>query len=205
MAIRKGEEWGWPDRLPADSPVVHTNEQLYELIRRHMLGGTSVPTVGLLGGDLCRTVGGSGRSDRLHGVDAHTLPCDIVEATVDGAPFWFAAHLVARQSWLTGPLSFAMNAAWRGTWNVGPRAHPGDGFVDVFETSMSAGERLRGMRRVPHGGHVPHPDISVRKMKSGSIGPASSQPRRVTLDGVDVGRAWTVTLRVLPELLLVVV
>ena len=99
--------------------------------------GSGLPTIGLLGGDLCKTLGGTGDEARLRGSDAITVPIDVAEADVDGHAHVFLAHVVARRSWWTGRVWAAMNAEWLGDWDVAPRAHPGDGLLDMLDVSMS--------------------------------------------------------------------
>jgi len=204
--IRSGEDWGERATLPPGHPIITTDAELHRHLQDTMTADPTLPLapIGLLGGDLCKTVGGAGRRNRFTSDEAMTLPCDLVEARLDGRLWWFAGHLVARSSWLTGQLTFAMNAAWRGDWNVAPRSHPGDGRIEVLDTSMSAPNRLKGWRRVGHGGHVPHPDITVSKVKRYEHD-GGDRARRVELDGVAVGRAVRIELRVLPGALPVVV
>jgi len=206
VVIRKGQDWGERAPLPSDSHVVASNLELHRYLQDTLGANPSLPLapIGLLGGDLCKTVGGAGQRDRLTSDEAVTLACDLVEARLDGEQWWFASHLVARTTWLTGRLTFVMNAAWRGAWNVAPRGHPGDGRVDVFDTTMSVTDRLKGWRRVNHGGHVPHPDIAVTRVKRYEDA-AGERPRLVELDGVAVGRITTIELRVFDAALPVVV
>lgn len=206
VVIRKGEDWGEHATLPPGNPIVTSDQELHRYLQETMAADPPLPLqpIGLLGGDLCKTVGGAGRRDRLTSSEAVTLGCDLVEARLDDQLWWFAGHLVARATWLTGQLTFAMNAAWRGDWNVAPRAHPGDGRIDILTTSMSAPNRLKGWRRMNHGGHVPHPDITVTKAKRYEDD-HTRRPRQVALDNVAVGRVAKIELRVLDAALPVVV
>lgn len=204
--IRKGEDWGERATLPPDRPIITSDGELHRYLQDTMAADPQLPLdpIGLLGGDLCKTLGGAGRRDRLASDEAMTLACDLVEARLDGRRWWFAGHLVARSTWLTGHLTFAMNGAWRGDWNVAPRSHPGDGRIEIVSTSMTAPNRLKGWRRINHGGHVPHPDISVTKVKRYEDD-HRGRPRRIELDGAAVGRAAKIELRVLGGALPVVV
>src|SRR5207248_9274560 len=77
MPISRGSAWGAPGRLPPDGVVVHSDGEASALVERHRRAGEPVPAIGLLGGDLWRTLGGLGRLDI-------TFPIDAVEARVDG-------------------------------------------------------------------------------------------------------------------------
>ena len=56
--------------------------------------GEPIPPLGLLGGDLCRTLGGTGDEQRLRSDEAMQLPVDLGAVLVDGRLHWFVAHLV---------------------------------------------------------------------------------------------------------------
>ena len=96
------------------------------------------------------------------------------------------------------------NAQYVGSWNVAPRAHPGDGLLDaVLVGDMSLRDRLVARRRVVTGSHLPHPAITVRRRSSHEW--TFDRPLRVRLDGVDAGRASHIAVRVEPDAAVVVV
>ncbi|SVD12650.1 uncharacterized protein METZ01_LOCUS365504, partial [marine metagenome] len=113
--------------------------------------------VALTGGDLCHTLGGRGQAHP--GGEATLVDIDLGEALVDGRLHRFVAHLVVRPSRHPGRWWLAANAAHRGRWNVAPRAHPGDGVLDILEASLSLADVPAAWRRLGSGVHVPHPDI----------------------------------------------
>src|SRR5262245_56663579 len=127
MAVAKGQDWGAVGALPHDGVVVHSDAMAREVITEARRANQPVPPLGLLGGDLCRTLGGRGEEARLHSPDATRVTCDLGVVLVYGRLHWFVAHLVTRRSWLRGELFGAFNAQWLGDWDVAPRAHPGDG------------------------------------------------------------------------------
>ena len=194
MGIERGEQWGSTALLPADTPVCTDDASAARRVAAAIEGDR--PIVALDGGDLCATLGGRGRVGERLGRDAQLLPCDIGVARCGGQEHLFVAHCllvpaagtgVGRLRWLRGPLVAAMNAAWLGSWNVAPRAHPGDGRIDVVQVdaSMGVAQRLEARRRVPHGGHVPHPGIRVRRTRTGSpVEITLDRPQRLVVDGV---------------------
>ena len=203
MTVERGVDWGQPGPLPEGAPVVDSDAELRELVTRHRRSGESLPTVGLLGGDLCRTVGGRGDRDRLGSDQARMLPIDVGSVLIDGRLHWFVAHLVARRSWWWGPIWVACNAQWMGGWDLAPRAHPGDGKLDVLDVRLSLGDRLAARTRLPTGTHVPHPDIAQQRTKAVQI--AFARPLTVRLDGTKVGAASQLSVRVEPDALTIVV
>jgi diacylglycerol kinase family enzyme len=133
------------------------------------------------------------------------VPVDLGEALVDGRVHRFVAHVVLRgRSWWRGPITAVMNAQFLGRWDVAPRAHPNDGLLDVVEVaaSMRAGERWKAWRRLPAGSHLPHPAIEVRRLPAVQL---DAGGRHVWVDGVDLGRARTVSVRLEPDALTCVV
>lgn len=208
MTIRKGEAWGAPGALPDHGVVVGSDAEARAVVEAARRAGRPVPPLGLLGGDLCRTLGG-GRAlgaageGRLRSDKAVTFPADLGAALVDGRPHWFVAHLVARRSWWRGRVLAAMNAQWLGSWDVAPRAHPGDGLLDVVDADPPLGDRWKARSRLPTGTHVPHPDVSIRRVAAwhAELDPALD----VWLDGEPLGRARSLSLRIEPDALTLVV
>lgn len=186
--------------------MVASDAALAQLLQREREADPdpSVPlVVGLLGGDLCRTLGGRGDAARLRSDEAQRLPIDVGTALVDGEPHRFVAHLVARRRWWRGEVVAVMNAAFLGRWNVAPRAHPGDGRLDVLDARLSPADRVKAWRRLPTGTHVPHPAIRERRLRSAEW--RFEHPMTVWIDGAPVGRCRHLVVEVEPDRLEVVV
>jgi YegS C-terminal NAD kinase beta sandwich-like domain len=205
MTVRKGEGWGEPATLAEDGVVVHSDAEARRIVEGARRSGERPPPLGLAGGDLCRTLGGRGDVARLRSGDAVRVPVDLGAALVDGRLYWFVAHLVARRSWWRGPVLAAMNAEFLGRWDVAPRAHPNDGFLDlvVVAAGMSVDDRIRARRRLPTGGHVPHPAIAESRRRAFQF--EFEQPTPVWLDGERIGPATSLSVRVEPDALICVV
>ena len=92
---------------------------------------------------------------------------------------------------------------WLGDWDVAPRAHPGDGRLELVEATLSAGERLKARRRLPTGTHLPHPGIRIRRAES--VQRDLPRGHAVWLDGERLGPAHALSIRVEPDALRVVV
>ena len=205
MTVRRGAAWGTLGPAPDGLVLVRTDAELGAIVNAARSTGTPLPPCGLLGGDLMRTVGGTGDAGRFDGVVV-AMPVDIVRVRVDDErTAWFASHLVARASWWRGPLVAAMNAEFLGDWDVAPRGHPDDGRVGLVEVSARFGVRQRwaARRRLPAGTHVPHPDIATREVAAATLD--LSAPTPLQLDGVVWGRARRLELTVEPDVLTVVV
>ncbi len=173
------------------------------MVQDHRRRGAPLPPLGLVAGDLCRTLGGSGNPDRFPGGEHARYRVDVGAALLDGRIHWFVAHLVARRSWWRGTLFAAMNASWHGSWMLGPRAHPGDGLLDITRGSPSLGDRLRAGRRLPSGDHIPHPDL--RTSRVAAVQEEFDPPLDVWLDHELVARISTLSVRLEPQSLVVFV
>jgi len=161
------------------------------------------PALGLLGGDLCRTLGGGGGT-QLQGV---RFTVDLGEALLDGRLHLFVAHLVARTRLWTRAF-VAMNAQYLssrplGNWNLGPRAHPNDGLLDTYDAHLPPGQLLPVRSRLHHGAHLPHPNIKERRTAALQVD--LERPLTVRLDGVKVGQARVISVRLQPDALTVVI
>ena len=202
MTIERGRAWGRPGALPPDSVIVRTDAEARVVAERARRAGEPVPPLGLLGGDLCRTVGGAGDEARLRSDEAVHLPVDLGAVLIDGRLHWFVAHLVARKRWWRGRVYAAMNAEYLGRWDVAPRSHPNDGLFDTFEVTMSVGDRLKARSRLAAGTHLPPPGIKERRVAAVQVDVAGLD---VWLDGELVGPAQTLSIRVEPDALTCVV
>jgi diacylglycerol kinase family enzyme len=203
VTVERGTAWGSPGRLPDDGVVVHDDRDARAVIEDHRRHNEPLPVLGLLGGDLARTLGGSGDAARLRSSSAMTFSVDVGAALVDGRLHWFVAHLVARRSWWRGRVVAVMNAQWLGRYDLGPRAHPGDGLLDVTDADLSLSDRLKARRRLPVGTHVPHPGIATRRVAAWQTD--FDPPLDVWLDGDAIGRTRQLSVRVEPDALTVVV
>ncbi|MEY2423962.1 MAG: hypothetical protein QOI95_4029 [Acidimicrobiaceae bacterium] len=202
MTIEKGQTWGEPGSLPSDGVLVRSDAEARAVVERARRASEPLPPLGLLGGDLCRTVGGAGDEARLRSEEAVHLPVDLGAVLIDGRLHWFVAHLVARKRWWRGRVYAAMNAEYLGHWDVAPRGHPNDGLLDTFEVTMSVGERIKARSRLATGTHVPHPGIKQRRVAAVQVDVAGLD---VWLDGELVGPAQSLSIRVEPDALLCVV
>jgi hypothetical protein len=192
--------------VPADLVVVEDDAEARRVVEAARRAGEPVPALGLAGGDLCRTLGGRGDRSRLApGAEGTRAPVDLGSVLVDGRHHWFVAHLVARRSWWRGPIVAVMNAEFLGDWDVAPRAHPGDGLLDVVTVAagMSFADRLRARRRLPAGAHVPHPAITTERRAAVQLG--FDRPTPVWLDGVPLGEARNLSVRLEADALTCVV
>jgi diacylglycerol kinase family enzyme len=153
--------------------------------------------LGLLGGDLCRTLGGRGDEGRLRDGTGTVMSVDLGAALIDGRMHLFVAHLVLRgRSWWRGRIVAVMNAEHLGRWDVAPRAHPGDGLLDTLDLQLSLGDRLKARQRLPSGTHVPHPKIHERRVETLQV--SFARPLDVWLDGERLRRATHLSLRLEP-------
>ncbi|HEX7096548.1 MAG TPA: hypothetical protein VF183_11740 [Acidimicrobiales bacterium] len=205
MTVTRGQPWGELGPLPDDGVIVRSDAEAAAVVAAARAAGEAPPPVGLLGGDLCRTLGGRGDEARLHTPDAARLVVDVLLVRLDDGDERVAvAHVIVRgRTWLHGPIDAVMNAAWMGEWNVAPRAHPNDGMADVVHADLSLGDRFKARSRLPLGTHVPHPGI--RTTRNDTVRIESRRTRRVWIDGVAAGAARRVEVRLEPDALRVVV
>lgn len=203
MTIGKGTPYGELAPLPAHGVVVASDAEARHVVTEALRAGRPVPPLGLVGGDLCRTLGGLGDRDRLRGPEATTFPVDLGCVLLDGRRHWFVAHLVARRPLWRGRFALAMNAEWLGDLDLGPRAHPGDGLLDLTEGALGLRDRWAARRRARTGTHLPHPGLRTSRRAVARLEFPDGVP--VHLDGEQVGTARELDLHVEPDALTVVV
>lgn len=193
MTIEKDRPWGVHGTLPEGSVLVRSDAEARAVVERHRRAGEPVPALGLLGGDLCRTVGGRGDEARMRSAEAMLLPVDLGSVLVDGRQHWFTSHLVVRRSWWRGRVVAVMNAQWIGRWDVAPKGHPNDGRLDVLDGDLSFDDRLKVRSRLITGTHVPHPGIAQSRVAALQL--EFDRPQPVWLDGERVATASHLSIR----------
>lgn len=214
MPIARGEDWGVPGALAPDAPVAPDDAGLVAALGPRLGTGPSSgppPEAGVTGGDLHRTLG-SPRHDEadLRAGRGIRFPMDLAVATLrpsEGPALRrrFCAHLIAVEG---GGALFrhrtvvVMNGAFVGRDNLGPRAHPNDGRLDVTDGRLRWWDRRRARGRMPHGAHLPHPDLAVRRVRELVV--EFGRPATVRLDGVEVGTFAALEVAVEPDAVVVV-
>ncbi len=209
MTIKAGQEWGALGSLPDGAPIAGSDEELGSIVvklcqarRGQRTSEAPMGPVGLTGGSLWRTMGASsGGADRLAS-EALVAPVDVGRVLLDGTIHWFVSHLVARSGWARGRILGLMNSEFLGDWDVATRSHPNDGRLDLFDSNLSLTDRWKAKRRLPTGGHVPHPGIETRRLKAYQT--EFDPPLDVYLDGVVHRQVRTMTVAVEPDALIVV-
>lgn len=116
---------------------------------------------------------------------------DLIECRVDGRLYRAAAHVVARRpgrwGWWRGPIVMVMVSGHLGRFEPAPRAHPGDGLLDVIEVSesMNLRQRIMARRRSRTGSHLPHPDISTTRVRD--LRRSFDESLTIFVDGASAG------------------
>ena len=202
MNIEKGRSWGSLSPLPPEGVIIKTNKELLEKVNDCKRQGIDLPTFGLLGGDLWRTLGGRRAEERLYGGEATTLDIDLGCALLDGKIFWFCAHMFIGSK-LKGEKIFISNVAHYGKMNPAPKAHPGDGKFDMLEVKLSPFQTFKAVKRVSAGTHIPHPGIKYKQVNSEQF--SFGKKLSIEIDGKNIGKFSTVSIRIENEALRVVI
>jgi hypothetical protein len=205
VTVEKGVAWGAPGPPPEGTVLVRSDAEARAALEAARRDRRPFPPLGLIGGDLARTLGGLGDEGRLTSGPVTIATVDVGEVLLDGRVRFFVAHCIVRgRSWWRGPLVAAMNAQYLGRWDVAPRAHPGDGVLEVVavDAAMGAGERWKARRRLPAGTHLPHPLITAKRLAAVQL---DVEGLGVWLDGERQPPARALSLRVLADVLTVTV
>ena len=203
MTIERGQDWGRRVDRPENLVEVADDAAAGSLITGLRRAGRLLPPLGLLAGDLRRTLG---RPDPVTVLDGQVseFTVDLGVVTVAGEEHWFVSHVVARRSWWRGEVVAAMNAQFVGAWDVAPRGHPNDGRLDLVRVQdLSVSDRWKAWRRLPSGSYLPHPGIEARPVTELDL--VLTEPLTVRVDGTATGTADRLVLRVEPDALTVCV
>ncbi len=196
MTIKKGSAYGEPGAvLPEGGVRCATDSEARRALEEARQRGRAFPALGLSGGDLARTLGGTGALDLA-------FPVDLGRVLIDGRLHLFVASCVVRNRWWTRTLAVG-NAQWLGSWNPWPRGHPNDGRLDLLDCRLSIADLAKVRARLRTGSHLPHPGIAERRVRAETI--ELERPLGVWLDGERVGQGRTFAFRCVPDALQVVV
>lgn len=176
VTIKKGESWGEPGVLEESGLVVSTDYELAELLQGYRMREQVPPVIAVLGGALHRTLGSPQRDvAALRSGQGYVFPLDVgilqfFDSEGTQREVLFVAHCQAstdpRMRLWKGRTVLAMNASFMGTLNLGPRAHPNDGRLDVTEGQLKWAERKQARSRAVTGAHLPHPSLHERRVSS---------------------------------------
>jgi len=202
MTIKKNGDYGRPAALPPGSPTAASDIELRGIVCSARSEHRLPVTVGLLAGDLCRTLGGVGDANRLLSPQALTVPVDLPIAVIDGTEYPFVAHLLIGRPFAKG-FGVVMNAQWLGALDLGPRSHPGDGLIDVTIGTLPWTQRRLALRRAHSGSHLPHPSLTHRRTSQEHF--VFPSPVSVQIDSGLQLKAKKIDIRLEPDAFFVVV
>jgi hypothetical protein len=198
VTIKKGEDWGHVGERPDDTIVVASDAQARAVIEPLRRSEQPMPPLAPRYGDVARTVGATGIR-----TETRLVPWDLGAALLDGRLFWFISSLVAGEPFRRGRCVAVMNTPWLREWNIAPKAHPNDGLLDVLDMQLSITQARAASKRARLGDHLPHPGIEVQRVAAVQF--ELVRPLTVRLDGEVVGKFRTISARVEPDALTVVV
>lgn len=189
MTIRPGEEWGTPVERPDDLGVAASDREVVSMVTEDPQRPVTVR-----GGDLFRSIGSPPKRSEMVSVDV-----DLIDIELDGDPYVAVSHVLLYDSLWLHRIIVVANVSNVGNWNVAPRAHPNDGKLDVLDVPKSFGlrQRFQARRRVMHGTHVPHPDLSYERVTEASW--TFDKPMPCRIDGAFPINASQVTVKVRPD------
>lgn len=205
--LRHGEEWGTPCAEPPDQTLTATDAELARTLPAS--SGSLVHWIPAGQTDLGRAIG---RASGVPSDCATVAPMDTlrlatgeraVNAVVVGARphrwrWWTRSHVVDvrvdDRAFFSGPALCVViaNGEYVDGLPLLPRAHPGDGALDIAVIAVPASERRELRHRAARGEHLPHPAIRTARGKSVTVTSAAALP--VVQDGVRRSATQTITI-----------
>lgn len=188
--IEKGSDWGVAGRLDPGSPIFDHDHEL-----ARFLEDNTASSAGLRSGDMARTLGLNAGHDPAQ--SRFLVPVDAIRVRLDDtAPRMALAHVIAGRLVANRSVTAIMNAAFVRRLNIAPRAHPGDGQLDIVSLDLGLTDRAKALRRMRTATHVPHPGITTQRKAEGVL--EFDRPRSVRIDGQRAGRAARLEFSVVP-------
>jgi len=186
------ENWQFETPKASTLKVATTDRELIALYE----SGESL--IGLQGGDLYKSLGGSGVAGlEADGVNTVGLKLDLGQLVVEESSYLFASHcklLKPMKPWST---IWIINSPIIGQRRISPKSHPGDGWLDVVEFSLSFRQSLKAYKRSSTGDHLPHPQIKTSKKRTFMIN--SNRKRKIVIDGKKIGFGKELSISIIPH------
>ena len=170
------------------------------------LWASGAPQVVLGGGDLAEVLG-SRDTTALPGTAAIRCLIDVIQIsgrdTSGSIREFHAVSSCCFGSWWFGEVDVVTSTGRHDGLEANPRAHPGDGLLDHLHVvpQMKLRQRWQCRRKMRTGSHLPHPDLQVLRSTDFDF----KGPRKLTVDGIARGQFVSVSCRILPEALMVIV
>lgn len=216
--IRRGEPWERPSDATIPPPLVRGSD--HDLAAAVAAGGRELRFEPAGPTDLGRALGlESGRGGDGTGGDGWVVDVDMIHVdegrlAVNSVVLGVPPHRLRRRDALVpvhvevdgrtlaadrATTVLVVNGGWLAGNDVAPRAHPGDGRLDVQLYAVPRRQRRELRRRLTTASHLPHPDIVVRRARSLAV--EFERPRSCTVDGCDEGRRDRIDVEVVPAAL----
>lgn len=205
MTIRRGQDWGAAGTLTPGAPVATDDRSANALLNA---GEAPPPEIGLLGGNLHRSLGSPSSDEAsLRSGPAMRFPVDLGQIVLDDQPpRWFLSHVILterrRGALWNGPTWVVVNASFVGELNLGPKAHPNDGRLDITVGQLPFAQRRRAHSRAKTGSHLPHPALEHHRFDQRTL---ISERLFIDIDGSEQVSARSVVIRCVADALTVVV
>ena len=203
MSIGKRSQWGHHGELPDPVVFAHDDHGLSTLLTATLLTATLLTTtlltpsltaagwqqstapapapIVVTGGSLWLALGGETVVGRWRTPEAIHYPIDVIRVADETGRVWCCVNAVVLRNALWTAATVVLNGPFLGTRQLGPRAHPGDGSLDVLEAELALREVAKVAKRARSGTHLPHPGISVYRARGGEI--VARRGQRLWLDG----------------------
>jgi hypothetical protein len=205
--IRPGQPWGAPTAGPPDATGAGGDRDLAALADAHR--GARLRFAPDERCELARAVGLTVATPGVTDLTVDALDVDDVGLAVnmvvagvapDRLGHWSRARPVTvrvdGRLLHDGPATTVVvaNGQFRRGVDLVPRGHPGDGRLEVQVYALRPGERAGMRRRLPGGGHLPHPRIVTTTGRQAEIRWATPAPLEV--DGTSGSRRSSVDVTV---------
>jgi putative lipid kinase YegS-like protein len=205
--IRPGQPWGAPTAGPPDATGAGSDRDLATLAAAHR--GARLRFEPDERCELARAVGLTAAGPGITDLPVDALDVDqiglAVNMVITGVapdrlrPWSRARPVTVRVDGRLvhdGPATTVVvaNGQFRRGVDLVPRGHPGDGRLEVQVYALRAGERTPMRRRLPGGGHLPHPRIVTTTGRWAEIRWVAPAP--VEVDGTPGSRRATVDVAV---------
>ncbi len=168
--------------------------ELYELGER---------IIGLSSGNLHSSLGGNFSIQRT--VTNKTTACkiDLGKVTTEQDSYIFASYckiLDRRAPWRGKVIVNSQLIAGR---RLAPKAHPGDGSLELIESSLSFRQALLARRKAKLGDHLPHPDLGIKRVQN--LKYHFEESKKLVIDNQFIGYHKFIEFEVLPHAITIIV
>tara|TARA_B100000686_G_C16459140_1_gene796163 strand:+ start:66 stop:686 length:621 start_codon:yes stop_codon:yes gene_type:complete len=159
--------------------------------------------IGLTSGDLHSSLGGNLSVQRTVANKTTACNIDLGKVTTEQDSYIFASYCKILHRYAPWKGKVIVNSQLIAGRRLAPKAHPGDGHLELIESSLTFRQALLARRKAKLGDHLPHPDLKIKRVHNFKYD--FEESKKLVIDNQFIGYHKFVEFEVLPHAITIIV